>query len=101
MIIPSNPLEDSVIKSGRNGYEHTFSIPLNHGHNRIEILACALGLIKGDWQLALSMQYERKGIWGAVTIDGKKITGWRHYPGLVGEALRLDEPLAREFPIVD
>jgi beta-galactosidase len=99
-IIPSNPLEESVLKSGKNGYEHTFSIPLNRGTNRIEILACALGLIKGDWQLALSMQYERKGIWDTVSVDGKRIRNWRHYPGLIGEELRLDRAFAGEFPLV-
>jgi len=99
-VIPANHLEESVLKNGKNGYEHTFSIPLKRGNNRIEILACALGLIKGDWQLALPMQYERKGIWDAVSLDGKKLTGWRHHPGLIGEKLRLDESFAAEFPLV-
>lgn len=99
-IVLANALEESVLKSGKNGYEHTFSIPLERGSNRIEILACALGLIKGDWQLALSMQYERKGIWDAVLLDGKTLKGWRHYPGLIGEKLRLDESFAGEFPLV-
>lgn len=99
-VIPSNPLEESVLTSGKNGYAHTFSLALERGTNRIEILACALGLIKGDWQLALSMQYERKGIWDAVSLDGKRLKGWRHYPGLIGEKLRLDEAfLADHSPV--
>ena len=99
-IIPANPLEESVLKSGKNGYRHAFTLPLKRGKNRIEILACALGLIKGDWQLAMSMQYERKGIWDVVSLDGKKMKGWRHHAGLIGEKLQLSHPLAAEVPVV-
>jgi len=86
-IIAANALETNVIRSGKNGYEHIFSIPLRRGPNRIEILACSLGLIKGDWQLALPMQYERKGIWDSVFLDGKRLLNWSHYPALTGEHL--------------
>lgn len=99
-VIPANDLEEQALKTGKNNYAQRFAIPLRRGKNRIEILACAMGLIKGDWQLALSMQYERKGIWDTVSLDGKKLKGWRHHPGLIGEKLHLDESFAAEFPLV-
>jgi beta-galactosidase len=68
-------------------HAQTFSIPLNHGQNRIEILASALGL-PGDSRSSTPLV--RKGIWGPVHIDDKKLIGWQHHPALVGETLRPD-----------
>ena len=87
-------------QSGKSGYEHIFSLPLKKGRNCIAILACSLGLIKGDWQLALSMNYERKGIWNTVYLDDKPMKNWRHYSRLMGERLSLPEPASDElFPL--
>ncbi len=88
----------SIENRGRDsGYEQTFSIPLNHGHNRIDILACSLGLVGGEGEIGMPLQYERKGIWGSVDVDGHRLEGWRHYPGLIGEKLQADAELARDF----
>jgi len=89
-IVCANPNEEEGIKNGHTGFRHDFDIALRKGKNRIEILACALGLIKGDWQIALPMNFERKGIWAPVLIDGQKVGPWKLYPGLIGE--RLDFP---------
>lgn len=89
-IIFATPLEELEAKNGRIGFRHDFEITLRKGKNRLEILACALGLIKGDWQITLPMNFERKGIWAPVLIDGRKFGPWELYPGLLGE--RLDLP---------
>ena len=38
-VIPANDLEEQALKKGQNNYASTFSIPLQRGKNRIEILA--------------------------------------------------------------
>jgi hypothetical protein len=96
-VVVVNPLEEQISPGKSSGYEHLFSIPLRKGRNRIAILACSMGLIKGDWQLGLPMQYERKGIWDAVYLDDKPLKNWRHYPRLMGERLRLPESSSDEF----
>jgi len=90
----SSPMENEA----GPGREHSFSIPLNHGNNRLEILACSLGLASVDGPGPFSVRNERKGIWGSVSVDDMEIRHWLHYPGLVGEAMRLDSGMAREFP---
>jgi hypothetical protein len=95
-VVIVNPLEE-LAQSGKGGYEHTFQVRLKKGQNRIAILACSLGLIKGDWQLALPMNYERKGIWNTVYLNGKPLRNWRHYPRLMGERLRLPEAESDEL----
>jgi hypothetical protein len=96
-VVVVNPLEEQISAGKKPGYEHLFSLPLKKGRNRIAILACAMGLIKGDWQLGLPMNYERKGIWNTVYLDGKSLKNWRHYPRLMGERLRLAEAESDEL----
>jgi beta-galactosidase len=74
------------------GFRHRFVLKdMAPGEHRLDILAVALGMIKGDWQIAGPMQTERKGIWGEVRINGRRIEGWQMRPGLVGERLRVME----------
>ena len=84
--IPANELES---ESG-DGYRQEFIVQMPSGRHRLDILATALGLVKGDWQLAGSMQTERKGIWGNVLLDGKVLTGWEMRAGMLGERAPLD-----------
>ena len=72
-----NPLERS-----EPGYAQSFEIPLRAGRNRLDILCCALGLIKGDWMVSGPMTDERKGIWSDVFLDDKPLRGWEIRPGL-------------------
>ena len=59
-----------------------FQVPLRAGRNRIDILCCALGLIKGDWMISGPMTSERKGIWSDVYLDEKPLIGWEIRAGL-------------------
>jgi hypothetical protein len=72
-----NPLERNQPE-----YSQVFKILLGAGRNRIDILCCALGLIKGDWMISGPMTSERKGIWSDVFLDGKPLEGWEIFPGL-------------------
>jgi len=73
------------LNNGGSDFCQAFDIELEAGENRLEILSCAVGLIKGDWSLSAPMQEERKGIWGQVFVDGSVINNWRMYPRLQGE----------------
>ena len=56
----------------------------------LDLLACAVGMIKGDWQIASPMNFERKGIWQqGVLLNGEPLQGWTMRPGLAGEQLAL------------
>lgn len=79
---PANSLESQV----RNGFHHTFSFFASRGTHRLDLLAVALGLVKGDWQIAGPMDTERKGIWHPVTANGRVLTPWVMRSGLQGEA---------------
>lgn len=83
--IPANELESER----GDGYLQTFTFSAPAGEYNLDILAVSLGLVKGDWQLAGSMQTERKGIWGKVTFDGEHLQQWVMRPGLVGELIKL------------
>jgi hypothetical protein len=69
------------------GYRQEFRLTLAPGRHDLQVLSCALGLVKGDWSLGhRNMVEERKGLWGPVRWDGKALGGpWRMRPGLVGE----------------
>jgi len=69
----------------RDGFRQRFTFPSAPGTHRLDILAVALGLVKGDWQIAGPMQTERKGIWGEVRHNGRALHGWEMRPRLVGE----------------
>lgn len=77
----ANDLETQI----RDGFHHSFTFPANKGRHRLDILAVALGMVKGDWQVAGPMNTERKGIWRPVTANGRPLAGWEMRPGLLGE----------------
>ena len=79
---PANPLEAQM----RDGFRHTFSFTASRGTHRLDLLAVALGLVKGDWQISGPMDTERKGIWQPVTANGRVLAPWVMRPGLQGEA---------------
>ena len=84
------PQDQEIIKTyplhEQNAYSQCFEIKLPPGEHELAILCCAMGLVKGDWQLGQkNMAEERKGLWGPVLWNGRQITGWRIQPGLVGE----------------
>jgi len=83
---PAPLAEDRGVVDGQ-GYRHEFKLKLSPGRHKLQVLACALGLIKGDWMLGMrNMVEECKGIWGPVRWNGKPLGGpWRMRPGLVGE----------------
>ena len=73
---------------------------LKAGTHPIAMLAVSTGLIKGDWQIGhRNMVEERRGIWGAVTIEGQTLGPWHIQPGLLGEAMQIagDSGLAVEW----
>ncbi len=81
----------------KNGYRHEFDLgALLAGEHRLDLLCCALGMIKGDWQIGYNMQLERKGIWEGAQINGKSQTNWQMRPYLTGETLKLAASLGPE-----
>ncbi len=73
------------------GFRHEFKLDMTAGSHRLDILACALGLIKGDWQIAGPMNTEKKGIWQPVSVDGKEVSGWEMRPFLHGETVCVND----------
>lgn len=72
------------------GFKHEFILKdVASGTHRIDILATALGLIKGDWNISGSMNTERKGIWQDVLVNDKILTNWEMRPFLLGEQLNI------------
>ena len=62
-----------------------FTLDLTPGAHRLDVLCCAIGLIKGDWQIGgRNMVTERKGLWGPVRFDGRELGEVAMRPGLVG-----------------
>ncbi|MEI6519851.1 MAG: beta-galactosidase [bacterium] len=81
----SGPVANDLETLMRDGFRHEFTFDSTAGSHRMDILACALGLIKGDWQIAGPMNTEKKGIWQPVSINGKEISDWEMRPFLHGE----------------
>jgi len=80
------PLEEDRGDLDGPAGEQQFALDLAPGEHRLDVLCCALGLIKGDWQLGhRNMAHEKKGLWGPVTWEGMKLDGWIIRPGLLGE----------------
>jgi len=78
--------------------KHTYTVRLKKGENRISILASALGLIKGDWAYNEPMSRERKGLIGAMLVDGTpQPLWWTLHAGLFGERARLFAPDTSEL----
>ena len=94
-ITPEDPAHPRVVanisESGHDhGFQHIFTLSkLAAGSHRIDLLATAVGMIKGDWQIASPMNFERKGIWEGVLVNGSPLQNWVMRPGLVGEKLHL------------
>jgi beta-galactosidase len=88
-ILPIDPAHPPIIANHHElevgGFRHEFTLTASPGRHRLEILSVAVGMIKGDWQIANSMEQERKGIWLGVQLNGQRLTGWRMHPGLAGE----------------
>ena len=73
-----------------HGFRQSF-VPsaVSVGDHRLDLLATALGMIKGDWQIASPMNFERKGIWEGVTLNGTPLQHWTMRPGLIGEQRQI------------
>ncbi|MDF2628179.1 MAG: glycoside hydrolase family 35 [Symbiobacteriaceae bacterium] len=77
------------------GFTQTFRLTLTPGEHELSLLCCAVGLIKGDWQIGMAnMAEERKGFWGRALLNDEPLTGpWELRPGLMGERHALYRPL--------
>lgn len=89
-ITPDDPAHPRVYMNGHkpnpNGYRHVFNLAdVSAGPHRLDLLATALGMIKGDWMIDSPMSFERKGIWEGVQLNGSPLTGWQMIPYLAGE----------------
>lgn len=72
------------------GFHHSFILKdIASGKHRLDILATALGLIKGDWQISGPMNLERKGIWQDVLVNNNPLTNWEMRPFLAGEQINI------------
>lgn len=73
-----------------HGFQHSFRLPqLAAGSYRLDLLAVALGMIKGDWQISSPMNFERKGIWEGVLWNGQPLRNWTMRTAMVGEQQML------------
>lgn len=100
-ITPDDPAHPRVVANSSeenhvNGFRHSFTLPsLAAGPHRLDLLAVAVGMVKGDWQIASPMNFERKGIWEGVLLNGQPLRHWTMRHGLIGEELKL--PTRREW----
>ncbi len=78
-------------RRGDGCFAQAFTLKLKPGRHELSILCCAIGLVKGDWMIdRRNMAEEKKGIWGGVRWQGRKIEGpWIMASALVGEGARL------------
>ncbi|MFA6962566.1 MAG: beta-galactosidase [Opitutaceae bacterium] len=85
------PLRERRGKLDAGKFTQTFTLDLPAGRHRLSILACALGLIKGDWMIGYAnMADEHKGLWAPVRWRGRKLAAvWHMQPGLLGERTAL------------
>jgi hypothetical protein len=92
-------LEDRGSLEGSNvtGFSQAFELALEAGTHLLDVLCCAVGLIKGDWQIGnANMADEKKGLWGNASWNGSPIKNkWAMRVGLLYEraASRLPHPL--------
>jgi hypothetical protein len=90
-ITPDDPAHPRIVANTsepghEHGFQHIFTLPkLAAGSHRIDFLATAVGMVKGDWQISSPMNFERKGIWEGVLCNGKPLQNWTMRPGLLGE----------------
>ena len=102
-ITPDDPAHPRVYMNGHkpnpNGYRHVFNLAdVSAGPHRLDLLATALGMIKGDWMIDSPMSFERKGIWEGVRLNGSPLTGWQMIPYLAGEKAGVVEKGAARGP---
>jgi len=91
---PAHPRIDANPNEAHNtdGYRHIFNLSdVAAGYHRLDILATALGMIKGDWQIDSPMNFERKGIWEGVQLNGAELKDWDMVPFLAGERSSIVE----------
>lgn len=96
---PTRPVPQSEVRGSavnalemtEGNYRQEFRFQAGAGRHRIDILAAAIGMIKGDWMVSGPMHTECKGIWSEVRCDGREVKGWAMRPGLVGERLGVDQ----------
>jgi hypothetical protein len=83
---PPELVEDRGPLTGPAFTQH-FTLNLTPGEHQLALLCCALGLIKGDWQIGhQNMVNERKGLWGRVLWNDRPLSGpWTMEPGTTGE----------------
>ncbi|MFA6291595.1 MAG: beta-galactosidase [Victivallales bacterium] len=79
----------NALESAVGHYNQSFAFNSSKGLRRLDILASAIGMIKGDWMLGAPMNTECKGIWGKVFCDGRPVKNWEMRPFLSGEKLNL------------
>jgi beta-galactosidase len=89
-ITPEDPAHPRIFMNGHKpnyeGYRHVFDLgSLEAGEHRVDLLCTAIGIIKGDWMIDSPMNFERKGIWEGVELNGAAVTGWEMIPYLAGE----------------
>jgi len=91
----ANALEELKLQ----GFKHSFILnDVSAGKHRLDILAVALGLIKGDWSISGSMNTERKGIWQEVLVNNKVLMNWEMRPFMVGEQLNIvNQPISMSW----
>jgi hypothetical protein len=100
-ITPDDPAHPRIIANTdepghEHGFEHAFALEtLTPGPHRIDLLATAVGMVKGDWQIASPMNFERKGIWEGVLWNDKPLLNWTMRPGLTGERNQLPAQTGR------
>jgi beta-galactosidase len=82
---PTPLVENRTLKDHKD-FTQTFALTLPPGEHRLDLLCCAMGLIKGDWMLGFqNMTQERKGLFGRALLDGRVLTDWTMHPMLEGE----------------
>lgn len=79
-----NAYEDS---GGGPGIAHEVEVELHGDSVDVTVLTCAMGLVKGDWQLGTrGMRAERKGLLSDVAVAGWRRAGsWLSVGKLAGE----------------
>jgi len=81
-------------RTRRGDFAVSLSLPLRKGDNELVLVVSSMGLVKHDVMLGRAMSKERKGLIGAVTIDGRAVRGWQFSPATWGEAHLLPLPEA-------
>ena len=95
------PLKEDRGDLNSDATTQRFSLALDSGERRLDLLVCAIGLIKGDWMIGhRNMVDERKGIWGGVAWNDQPLIGnWSLRPGLMGEILTAEAAEAWPAPV--